>query len=233
MKRNCMTFEDSDAAMLKAEVSPTAVAILQDIHLEVPQVATPAESVNFDLKMAKKHGALTLAYLARAGWKLACEKQALSHGEWRAWCEGSVGVSHDTADRYIKFYYSTVGEHLRAQGTAHRLVENLTDKMIEEATAGLESKTATGAMIELGIVKRPPGWGGEREGAGRKAALPTISQAQAAEQIWTDVMNVLGRATVLDAVPLLGEKAAAVCLDRVAELERALRRQVAELKGGR
>ena len=208
------------------------VGTLQEMHLEIPQVATPAESVNFDLRMAKKHGALTLAYLARAGWKLACEKQALSHGEWRAWCEGSVGVSHDTADRYIKFYYSTVGEHLRAQGTAHRLVENLTDKMIEEATSGLESKTATGAMIELGIVKRPPGWGGEREGAGRKA-LPTISQAQAAEQIWTDVMNVLGRATVLDSVPLLGEKAAAVCLDRVAVLERALRRQLAELKGGR
>ena len=233
MKHNCMTFEDSDAAMLKAEVSPTTVATLQEIHLETPQVATPAESVKFDLVMAKKHGALTLAYLARAGWKLACEKQALSHGEWERWCREQVGYSKDTADRYIKFYYSTVGEHLRAQGTAHRLVENLTDKMIEEATAGLESKTATGAMIELGIVKRPPGWGGEREGAGRKAALPTISQAQAAEQIWTDVMNILGRATVLDAVPLLGEKAAAVCLDRVAELERALRRQVAELKGGR
>ena len=209
------------------------VGTLQEIHLETPQSATPAESVNFDLCMAKKHGALTLAYLARAGWKLACEKQALQHGEWKKWCKEEVAISWDTADRYIKFYYSTVGEHLRAQGTAHRLVENLTDKMIEEATAGLESKTATGAMIELGIVKRPPGWGGEREGAGRKAALPTISQAQAAEQIWTDVMNVLGRATVLDAVPLLGEKAAAVCLDRVAELERALRRQVNELKGAR
>lgn len=209
------------------------VGTLQEMHLEIPQVATTAESVNFDLCMAKKHGALTLAYLARAGWKLACEKQALPHGEWKTWCKEEVAISWDTADRYIKFYYSTVGEHLRAQGTAHRLVENLTDKMIEEATAGLESKTATGAMIELGIVKRPPGWGGEREGAGRKAALPTISQAQAAEQIWTDVMNILGRATVLDAVPLLGEKAAAVCLDRVAELERALRRQVAELKGGR
>ena len=80
MKNNCMTFEDSDAAMLKAEVSPTAVATSQEIHLEVPQVATPAESVKFDLVMAKRHGALTLAYLARAGWKLACEKQALSHG---------------------------------------------------------------------------------------------------------------------------------------------------------
>ncbi len=210
------------------------VGTLQEMHLEIPQVATPAEAVRFDLEMAKKHGAMTLAYLARAGWRLACEKQGAGYGAWENWIEKNVGISKSTADRYIKFYYGTVGEHLRAQGAAHRLVENLTDKMIEEATAGLESKTATGAMIELGIVKRPPGWGGAREGAGRApGALPTISQAQAAEQIWTDVMNVLGRATVLDAVPLLGEKAAAVCLDRVAELERALRRQVAELKGGR
>ena len=233
MKNNCMTFEDSDAAMLKAEVSPTAVATSQEIHLEVPQVATPAESVKFDLVMAKRHGALTLAYLARAGWKLACEKQALSHGEWEKWCREQVGYSKDTADRYIKFYYSTVGEHLRAQGTAHRLVENLTDAMIEEATAGLESKTATGAMIELGIVKRPANWGGEREGAGRKAALPKLSPNAEAEHVWAELMLQLDKTVVMDTIPLLGEKAAAVCLDRLEVLARAMRQQVRDLKGGR
>ncbi len=234
MKNNCMTFEDSDAAMFKAEVSPTAVATLQEIHLEVPQVATPAESVKFDLVMAKRHGALTLAYLARAGWKLACEKQALSHGEWEKWCREQVGYSKDTADRYIKFYYSTVGEHLRAQGTAHRLVENLTDAMIEEATAGLESKTATGAMIELGIVKRPAGWGGAREGAGRTPeVLPKLTATQEAETLWAQVMGVLDKTTVKDAIRFLGEKAAEACLDRVAELAEALKLQVRELRGVR
>ncbi len=51
------------------------VGTLQEMHQDIPQVATPAEAVRFDLEMAKKHGAMTLAYLARAGWRLACEKQ--------------------------------------------------------------------------------------------------------------------------------------------------------------
>lgn len=216
------------------------VGTLQEMHLEIPQVATPAESVNFDLRMAKKHGALTLAYLARAGWKLACEKQALSHGEWRAWCEGSVGVSHDTADRYIKFYYSTVGEHLRAQGTAHRLVENLTDAMIEEATAGLESKTATGAMIELGIVKRPAGWGGEREGAGRKAAAAAeaaasgegLTMSDSATVMWIEAMRPFeqNRAAFHSAARDLNPNVAARFLEELRMLERTLDERV---KGGR
>lgn len=138
------------------------------LALEHPTCTTTAEAVRFDLAMAKQHGTMSLAYLARAGWRLACEKESVGHGAWLNVCK-EMGISADTAGRYIKFYYGTVGEHMRAQGAAHRLVENLTDAMIEEATAGLESKTATGAMIELGIVKRPAGWGGARENAGRKS----------------------------------------------------------------
>ena len=199
---------------------------------------TPAENVQFDLAQAKKHGAMTLAYLARAGWRLACEKQGVGYGAWKDWCK-SINLSQDTADRYIKFYYSTVGEHLRAQGTAHRLVEDLTDKMIAEATAGLESKTATGAMIELGIVKRPPGWGGAREGAGRKAeaaeteaaelaAIPKLTQREEAAAIWTRVMCMIDKTSVLDAVPLLPQKAAKVCYDRLSELAKAMKSHLEE-----
>lgn len=148
------------------------------LPLEPAPAGTAAEAVKFDLGMAKRHGALTLAYLARAGWRLACEKEGVGHGEWLVMCEKDIGISADTASRYIKFYHATVGAHLRAQGAAHRLVDNLTDAMIEEACAGLESKTATGAMIELGIVKRPANWGGARDGAGRK---PRDAEAEAAE----------------------------------------------------
>ena len=190
---------------------------------------TPAENVQFDLAQAKKHGAMTLAYLARAGWRLACERQGLNHGQWEDWCQKNLGISKRTVERYINFYYSTVGEHLRAQGTAHRLVEDLTDKMIAEATAGLESKTATGAMIELGIVKRPAGWGGEREGAGRKAAeLPKLTKVQEAETVWAGLMAQLDKTVVMDTIPLLGAKAARVCHDRVAELARALKEHLKE-----
>ena len=176
----------------------TAVATKADVPLFVLEHPaanlTPAENVQFDLAQAKKHGAMTLAYLARAGWRLACERQGLNHGQWEDWCQKNLGISKRTVERYINFYYSTVGEHLRAQGTAHRLVEDLTDKMIAEATAGLESKTATGAMIELGIVKRPPGWGGERAGAGRKAeaaaaaAEDGLSDQDSATVMWINAM---------------------------------------------
>lgn len=211
----------------------TAVATKADAPLFVLEHPaanlTPAENVQFDLAQAKKHGAMTLAYLARAGWRLACEKQGVGYGAWDEWIEKNVGITKATADRYIKFYYSTVGEHLRAQGTAHRLVEDLTDKMIAEATAGLESKTATGAMIELGIVKRPAGWGGEREGAGRKAAeLPKLTKVQEAETVWAGLMAQLDKTVVMDTIPLLGAKAARVCHDRVAELARALKEHLKE-----
>jgi len=162
------TAKSVQAAPREAAAAPV-VASVPALPLEPAPAGTPAEAVKFDLGMAKRHGALTLAYLARAGWRLACEKEGVGHGEWLVMCEKEVGISADTASRYIKFYHATVGAHLRAQGAAHRLVDNLTDAMIEEACAGLESKTATGAMIELGIVKRPANWGGARENAGRKA----------------------------------------------------------------
>lgn len=216
------------------------VGTLQEMHLEIPQVATPAEAVRFDLEMAKKHGAMTLAYLARAGWRLACEKQGAGYGAWENWIEKNVGISKKTADRYIAFYYSTVGEHLRAQGTAHRLVENLTDKMIEEATAGLESKTATGAMIELGIVKRPPGWGGEREGAGRKAAAAAaaaasgdgLTMSDSATVMWIEAMRPFeqNRAAFHSAARDLNPNVAARFLEELRMLERTLDERV---RGGR
>lgn len=222
-----MAFEEG------AELALARGANVPALVLEHPTCTSTAEAVRFDLAMAKQHGTMSLAYLARAGWRLACEKESVGHGAWMNVCK-ETGISADTASRYIKFYYGTVGERLRAQGAAHRLVENLTDAMIEEATAGLESKTATGAMIELGIVKRPAGWGGAREGAGRTpGALPKLTATQEAETLWAQVMGVLDKTTVKDAIRFLGEKAAEACLDRVAELAEALKLQVRELRGVR
>ena len=82
-------------------------------------------------------------------------------------------------------------------------------------------------------MKRPPGWGGEREGAGRKAALPKLSPNAEAEHVWAELMLQLDKTVVMDTIPLLGEKAAAVCLDRLEVLARAMRQQVRDLKGMR
>ena len=199
------------------------------IILETPPAATPAEAVRFDLGMARHHGAMSLAYLARAGWRLACEKQGMAHGSWLDWCKNELHISDETARKYINFYYSTVGEHLRAQGTAHRLVDELTDKMIEDATAGLESKTATGAMIELGIVKRPANWGGEREGAGRKAAAAAaagdgLDMGDSATLMWMEAMKPFeaNRAAFHSAARDLNPNVAARFLEELRMLERTL-----------
>jgi len=225
-----------------AETAAVATgATLPAIHLETPPAASSAEAVRFDLDMARKCGMYTLAYLARAGWRLANEKQSLGHGAWMKWCSDELSISHDTANRYIKFYYATVGEHLRSQGTARRLVEDLTDAMIADATAGLESKTATGAMIELGIVKRPPNWGGEREGAGRKAKEVAAAAAAAggdgldmgdsATLMWLEAMKPFeaNRAAFHSAARDLNVNVASRFLEELRMLEGAL---AARVKGG-
>ncbi len=226
-------FKCTDYKPVTAVAVADGTATVPALVLQHPTCTTTAEAVRFDLAMAKQHGTMSLAYLARAGWRLACEKESVGHGAWLNVCK-ELGISADTAGRYIKFYYGTVGERLRAQGAAHRLVENLTDAMIEEATEGLESKTATGAMIELGIVKRPAGWGGAREGAGRTpGVLPKLTEKQEAETLWARAMIEFDKPSLKDAIRFLGEKAAEACLARVAELAEALKLQVRELKGGR
>lgn len=213
----------------------TAVATREamDFALEQAQGTTAAECVKFDLDMAAHHGSMSLAYLARAGWRLAHEKFSIGHGGWRNWCAENLPISYKQADNYIKFYNKTVTRWRESQGLANTMVAELTDKMIAAATADLDAQTATGAMIELGIVRRPPGWGGEREGAGRKAALPKLSPTQEAETLWAQAMVVFDKPSLKDAIRYLGEKAATVCLDRVADLAEALKLQVRELKGSR
>ena len=90
-------------------------------------------------------------------------------------------------------------------------------------------------MTELGIIKQnSSAWGGAREGAGRQpTALPKLTATQEAETLWAQVMGVLDKTTVKDAIRFLGEKAAEACLDRVAELAEALKLQVRELRGVR
>ena len=222
--------EEADTAQTVAMINGcAAVATAPVIALEQAQGGTAAECVKFDLDMANRHGAMSLSYLARAGWRLAHEKAEIGRGGWKSWCRETIGISEDTANNYIKFYNKTVTRWRESQGLANSMVAELTDNMIACATAGIDAQTATGAMIELGIVKRPAGWGGEREGAGRKAAeLPKLTKVQEAETVWAGLMAQLDKTVVMDTIPLLGAKAARVCHDRVAELARALKEHLKE-----
>ena len=227
--------EEADTAQTVSMINGcAAVATAPVIELEQAQGGTAAECVKFDLDMANRHGAMSLAYLARAGWRLANQKFTSGRGGWMKWCEENLPISYKQADNYIKFYNKTVTRWRESQGLANTMVAELTDNMIACATAGIDAQTATGAMIELGIVKRPAGWGGAREGAGRTpGVLPKLTATQEAETLWAQVMGVLDKTTVKDAIRFLGEKAAEACLDRVAELAEALKLQVRELRGVR
>lgn len=71
----------------------------------------------------------------------------------------------------------------------------------------------------------------ERPPRGKKAAgapVPKLTQRDEAAAIWTRVMGVIDKTSVMDAVPLLPQKAAKVCYNRLAELARAMKAHLEE-----
>lgn len=75
--------------------------------------------------------------------------------------------------------------------------------------------------------------GGEMRGkAGRPkaeaVAFPKLKKSEEAASIWAGVMRVLDKSAVMDAVPLLDEKATRVCKERLGDLYEALKRHLEE-----
>ena len=75
--------------------------------------------------------------------------------------------------------------------------------------------------------------GGEMRGkVGRPkaeaVALPKLKKSEEAAAIWAGVMRVLDKSAVMDAVPLLDEKATRVCKERLGDLYEALKRHLEE-----
>ena len=198
----CASYQPVKPAPVVPEaVEPSALAV-REVALEAPASATPAECISFDLGMAKRCATASIYYLVRAGWRLAFERQGMAHGAWVVFCQNHVGISDDTARRYIKFFQETVGKFRTNHGQP-AMVTELTDKMIAAATADIESKTATGAMIELGVMRRPPGHGGARPGAGRKpkdadvaAELKAVTENEAV--LWASAKGALDTLVQLD-----------------------------------
>lgn len=197
----CASYQPIKPAPVVPEaVQPSALAV-REVALEAPCSATPAECISFDLGMAKSHATASICYLARAGWRLAIERQGMAHGAWIDFCQNHVGISVETARRYIMFFQETVGKFRTNHGLP-AMVTELTDKMIAAATADIESKTATGAMIELGVMRRPPNHGGFRQGAGRKpkdvaAELKAVTEHEAV--LWASAKGALDTLVKLDA----------------------------------
>ena len=145
---------------------------------------TPAERINTYVREAQRHGRIALEYLVKAGWELLIQKQSIGHGGWLAWCKDNLCISNDTADRYIQFYQRTLGDKRSEARIA--ITREPTKKELADATAGMEYKTATQAMVDMGIVKRPAAWGGAGRGQGRKSKnAVVVSNADVAKELET------------------------------------------------
>lgn len=178
--------------------------VLAPLEITEPDCADAASRIKFHLQEARSHGRAAIAHIIEAGHELAIQKKLLGFGQWSAWCEEKIAISQKTADRYIATFERTVGVLRSEQGVP--LEKKILKKELEAATVGLEQKSATQAMIEMGIVKRSASWGGSREGAGRKAKSESETVAEKLEAIaqnetllWSALKGALDTLVKMDA----------------------------------
>ena len=173
-KECCRAVAVVDAKPVEPEVMPPLGKI------EEPDYTRPAECINFHLGMAQHHGRVAIAHLIVAGQELAKQKQVLGYGGWNEFCEKELTISKFTADRYVKFFYKVIVER-RVAGIPFD--KRVTNKELAEATVGMEGKSATRAMVDLGIIKRSGDWGGKNRGQGRKPKKAATDEQAAEEEV--------------------------------------------------
>ena len=148
-----------------------------------------AERVRAHLAASQAFGRLSLAHAIAAGWELAIQKARLGWGGWMNWCRTGIGISHKTADRYIALFAQTVGAMRGEIGIAVESPLQMSE--VAEATLGMEDKTATGAMVALGIVRRNPAHGGRRNEAaeenGHRVGRPPKDAKAEAEAVAAEI----------------------------------------------
>ena len=170
-KRSDMKYDDATGEFVEAPPSFGAV--------EETDLTDPAGRINFHVGMARRHGRMAFAHIILAGWELSKQKDMLGYGRWSAWCKRELAISQDTADRYIMFFAKTVGAVRAARQIP--FAKRVTRAELEEATGGLEEKSVTRAMLDLGIVVTPgSGFGESAEGYVRMTVtqpVPRIKEA--------------------------------------------------------
>ena len=188
----------TDATPVVAEVVPAVYSYEEQTSND------PAERIKYHLSQAHVAASVAMRHIIEAGWELAKQKRLLGYGQWRAWCEEKLDISHDSADRYIATFQRTVGVERAQQSVS--LEAKLLKKELDAATAGMEEKTVRQAMIELGVIKAAKSWGGSREGAGRKAKSESETVAEKLEAIaqnetllWSALKGALDTLVKMDA----------------------------------
>lgn len=227
--------------MTKAEAAPATVPGGDVDFSEVAEECFPvypadvAERVKAHLAAAALFGRLSLGHAIAAGWLLHSQRIHTPWGEWGNWCRDALGVSDKTANNYIGLFAATVGAARKVDGIPF---ENyITKREMESATLGMEDKSVTRAMVELGVVKRNPGHGGDRSEAakanghavGRPTAAP--SPEERSRRDWIAVLAPMRKLTDVSYRFLPLSDASAALADLDAARERLMAR-IEELKHG-
>ena len=206
----------------------TALTVRMDA-LPIPE-GSPAEQANALHREFIQSAVSAKIRAVQCGWVLAAQRERIGYGQWLKWTEQNLDFTHRTASNYITAYEGTVGAYRAQQRRPLPLSVEPTMEEIGAATAGAQEKPLAQLYRATGVVENNPNHGGAREGAGRtaEAAIPQLPQRDEAAVIWTRVMGVIDKTSVMDAVPLLPQKAAKVCYDRLAELARAMKAHLEE-----
>ena len=207
----------------------TALTVRMDA-LPIPE-GSPAEQANALHREFIQSAVSAKIRAVQCGWVLVAQRERIGYGQWLKWTEQNLDFTHRTASNYITAYEGTVGAYRAQQRRPLPLSVEPTMEEISAATAGAQEKPLAQLYRATGVVENNPNHGGAREGAGRKAeaaAIPKLTQREEAAAIWTRVMCMIDKTSVLDAVPLLPQKAAKVCYDRLSELAKAMKSHLEE-----
>ena len=215
----------------------TAIAVRVD-DLPMPE-GSPAEQANALHREFLKSAKTTAVRAVQCGWVLSNVRASCGRGAWQHWVAENLVFSQATAYNYIAAYEKTVGAARAGMRRPVPLSVEPTMEEIESACSQVAEQPMTDLYRATGLVERRAGWGGAGRGQGRKpkdaeaeaaelAAIPKLTQREEAAAIWTRVMCMIDKTSVLDAVPLLPQKAAKVCYDRLSELAKAMKSHLEE-----
>ena len=204
-----------------------------------PGVETLGEKANFLHAYSIEASKRSTGAAILAGWVLSVARSTCAHGQWVQWLQSNVSFSRMTAQNYLTLYAQTIGKQRAEMRRPIPLATPPTVEELEAAAHDVDGKALSALYKSTRLIAASANWGGAGRGQGRKpldaeteaaelAAIPKLTQREEAAAIWTRVMCMIDKTSVLDAVPLLPQKAAKVCYDRLSELAKAMKSHLEE-----
>lgn len=189
---------------MKGEISRAETTALT---VDIDRITFPAgveslgEKANFlhaySIEASKRSAAAAIL----AGWVLSMARETCAHGMWLAWLEKNVAFNARTAQNYMSLYAQTVGA---ARAALRRPIPLSVMPTMAELTAAahdLDGKSLSALYKSTRLISAETGWGGKREGAGRKAkdAVAELDEIRQSEALaWAAARGALDSLSRLD-----------------------------------